>query len=119
MGVTTGSLDLPCGRPEPVHSRAQLSTSGIHPSSTGPRAAPPATTGVVHRIHKPYDNDETSERWIHPEYLGKEHGPDQAGTRNWHELRARCWPGVRVALGSVRTFVCGCHHMFVEGRVYR
>ena len=72
LGVTTCFPDPPCGELEPVHSGAELSTSGVHPSYTEPWAAPPATTGFVHRIHRPYDNDETSNNGLRPEYLGKE-----------------------------------------------
>lgn len=72
LGVTTGSSDLRCGEPEPLHNAAELSTSGVHRSYTEPWAAPPATTGFLHRIHRPYDNDETYNNGFRPEYLGKE-----------------------------------------------
>ena len=72
LGVTAAFWDLPCGEPEPVHSEAELSPSGVHLFSTQPWAAPPATTGLVHRIHSPYDNDETYTNGSRPEYLGKE-----------------------------------------------
>src|SRR5665647_2861474 len=48
-----------CGQLTTVHNKPDLSTSIIHGSSTGPRAMSPATTVVVHTIHRPYYNDET------------------------------------------------------------
>ena len=59
LWITTGSLDPTCGQLTTVHNKPDLSTSIIHGSSTGPRAVSPATTVVVHTIHRPYYNDET------------------------------------------------------------
>jgi len=59
LWITTGSRDPPCGRLVAVHTGPDLSTAIIHGSSTVSRAVPPATTAVVHTIHRPYYNDET------------------------------------------------------------
>ncbi len=77
MRVTTGFPDLSCGRAEPIHSGADLSTPSVHPSYTEPWAGPPATTGFVHSIHRPYYNDETYRDGFGPEYLGKKATPQQ------------------------------------------
>ena len=61
MWVTTGFSSRPCGRTKLIHSRPEMCTAAVHPSYTRASWAPPATTGFVHTIHRPYYNDET---WI-------------------------------------------------------
>jgi hypothetical protein len=59
LWITAGSRHLACGQFVGVHNRPDLSTAVVHVSSTGSRAVSPATTVVVHTIHRPYYNDET------------------------------------------------------------
>jgi hypothetical protein len=115
LGVTPRTPKLPCGRPRTIHRETQLSTAAVHAPSTGPWSAPPATTGFFHRIHRPYDNDETKEDGSSPEYLGIPSSSSTSPEPPPEELRARCWPTVSVALGSVRTschsqLLCRCYY---------
>ena len=61
MGAPVVMLNRPCGRTTTIHRTPDLCTPDVHPSYTERERAPPATTGLMHMIHKPYDNDET---WI-------------------------------------------------------
>ena len=120
LGVTAGFPDPSCGRPEPVPRRTELSTAGVHPSYTEPWAAPPATTGLVHRIHRPYDNDETYINGSSPEYLGKEQLLIQPRTGNLRGTTGRVLAG---GPGGIRVSAHRCMRLpaqlCVEGRVYR
>ena len=119
LGITAGFPDPSCGRPEPVPRRTELSTAGVHPSYTEPWVAPPATTGLVHRIHRPYDNDETYINGSSPEYLGK----DQPMLHPARERAGSTGQVLAAGPGGIKVSAHRCmrlsSHTFVEGRVYR
>ena len=106
----------------PHHCRAVPTSCPrvTHPSS----AVPPATMWLIHRIHRPYDDDETYEEMDPLRLPGDRQLPKNlvgARTQNLG-TPARCWLRDLVALGSIRApvqraAVSLSAPMYVEGRV--
>lgn len=74
-------------------------------------ATPPAKTWVFHRIHRPYDDDETSERWIPLRVPGDERLKVKSARfpyMNHKNSKPDVWLRVSVALRSIRTSVKHC-----------